>query len=403
MTTSLTNSYFETLNTSLRNYDRAIPRMIIDLDLVDQNIAAFQSEQKKDAQFRLVVKSLPSPELIHYILNKMNSKSLMVFHQPFLTSLTSQLDENADVLLGKPMPISTVRYYYQNLPESSNGFDPFKQIQWLADTNNRVHEYLSLAEKLEKKLRLNLEINVGLHRGGFKNPIDLRSALDLIKNNSQHLELSGLMGYDPHVVKIPGILRSQKKSLQSEKTYYNSCKQMIQDQFPELWNDQLTFNGAGSPTIHLHQDSSSPLNDIAAGSCFVKPSSFDIPTLEAYQPACFIATPVLKKMQGTIIPGIEKFKSLLGLLNSKNKRSYFIYGGFWKADYIYPKGTTENQLFGPSTNQSMINVPKTFDLEIDDFVFLRPHQSEFVFLQFGKLLVTRSGKIVDNWSLLDNN
>lgn len=393
----LSTSYFEKLNDSLKNYERAIPFLIVDLDLVDRNIEIFRNNLKAGAKFRIVVKSLPSPELLSYIMDKMDSHELMIFHQPFLTDLSISLDEKADVLIGKPMPINTASYYYQHLPKTENNFNPYQQIQWLVDTKSRILEYIELAKQLGQKLRLNLEIDVGLHRGGFDSLSLLTEALELIQSNQEHVTLSGLMGYDPHIVKIPSLLRSQKKSLGTSNGFYTSCKSLIHEKFPTLWNEQLTFNGAGSPTLELHQDASSPLNDIAAGSCFVKPTTFDIPSLSKYVPASFIATPVLKKLSGTTIPGLEKFKALF------KPQSFFIYGGYWKAEYVYPFGVKANSLFGESTNQTMVNTPKNVKLEVDDFVFLRPHQSEFVFLQFGKILVTRSGAIIDSWELLSND
>lgn len=402
MKADLPNSYFEELNYVLKKKHHAVPVLLIDLDIVDQNIEAFKRDFTLSRNYRIVVKSLPSPELIEYILGKMNSKDLMVFHQPFLTDLTRTLNDKADVLLGKPMPFKTARYYYMNLPVIENGFNPYNQIQWLVDTESRILEYINLADTLQKKLRLNFEIDVGLRRGGFQNLNELHNALKLVKKHQEKIAFSGFMGYDPHVVKIPSFLSSQKGSLNKSNSFYIKCKKHLKEEFPEMWHDGLTFNGAGSPTISLHNNNYSPLNDLSAGSCFVKPSTFDIPSLSNYKPACFIATPVLKKMSGTTIPGIEQLKPILKLFNTRNAQSFFIYAGFWKADYVFPKKIKQNKLYGESTNQTMINAPASVNLEVDDCVFLRPHQSEFVFLQFGKLLIIRSGKILDRWSLLKN-
>ena len=326
----------------------------------------------------------------------------MVFHQPFLTELSERCDKQIDILLGKPMPINTAHYYFESLGNSTLGFDPYRQVQWLIDTENRLQEYLELAKSLCNALRINLEIDVGLHRGGISDLKSLSKSLQFIQDHKEWLTLSGFMGYDPHVVKLPSIIRSQKKSLRMANEFYRECKTLIQREFPDLWNETLTFNGAGSPTINLHRNDS-PLNDISTGSALVKPTTFDVPTLNQYEPTCYIATPVLKKFNGTTIPGLEKMKRFLNFINSNNRQSFFIYGGFWKADYCYPIGTKPNSLFGSSTNQTMINIPVASNLEVDDFVFLRPHQSEFVFLQFGNILTIRDGKIKDEWSLLKNN
>ncbi|MEM6724779.1 MAG: alanine racemase, partial [Bacteroidota bacterium] len=245
--------------------------------------------------------------------------------------------------------------------------------------------------------------DVGLHRGGFATPDSFREALKLIQCNSEFLQLSGLMGYDPHVVKLPKVIRSAQKAYDLANAEYDQYKRILQKEFPGLWSEDLCFNGAGSPTIQMHQQQASPLNELSAGSCLVKPTTFDIPTLLDYQAACFIATPVLKSLKGTNLPALERFKGVLNTIDKANQHSVFIYGGFWKADYYHPKGIKPNALFGESTNQTLLKVPPNENLNIDDFVFLRPHQSEFVFLQFGPLLALRNGAIVDEWPLLTNN
>ncbi len=397
----MTDAYFQQLNQVLKNYHRAVPCLLIDLDILDKNIKTLQSNLNPNAAFRIVVKSLPCIDLLDYVMQKMATKKLMVFHQPFLSSLVARLDQDADILLGKPMPIKTALYFYENLPETSSGFNSYKQVQWLVDTEQRIREYIDLAKKLGQCLRLNVEIDVGLHRGGFKDKEALKAGLKLISQHKDHVSLSGLMGYDPHVVKLPRFIRSQKKALQLANDFYENCKEVIRKKFPDLWTNELTFNGAGSPTLNLHKNDS-PLNDLSAGSCLVKPRAFDIPTLSDYEPAAYIATPVLKHFKNTNLPALEKMKGLLNLISSVNRQSFFIYGGFWQADYCYPKGVKQNSIFGASTNQTMLNAPKTTPLYVDDFVFLRPHQSEFVFLQFGKILALRNGKIEDRWQVLKN-
>ena len=45
----------------------------------------------------------------------------------------------------------------------------------------------------------------------------------------------------------------------------------------------------------------------------------------------------------------------------------------------------------------MLNGSDLVDLEPDDYVFLRPAQSEFVFLQFGDIAVYEDGAITQSW------
>jgi hypothetical protein len=66
----------------------------------------------------------------------------------------------------------------------------------------------------------------------------------------------------------------------------------------------LTRNGGGSPTFRLYTDTTIA-NEVSIGSALVKPTHFDTPLLSPYQPACFIAAPVLKAVGPTRIPGLE--------------------------------------------------------------------------------------------------
>lgn len=396
----MNTNYFQQLNQTLKSHKRAIPSLIIDLDRLDQNINALQNTIASDMDFRIVVKSLPSISLIDYVMEKMDTHKLMVFHQPFLSKLVHHYGNQVNILMGKPMPIQTADYFYQTL--EGNTFQASQNLQWLIDTSTRLLQYIELSKKYQQKILVNLEIDVGLHRGGFGDLEALSATLKTIEQNADHVEFTGFMGYDPHVAALPKFLRSPKKSFQLANDFYKSCIKLVQNDFPQLWHDKLTFNGAGSPTIALHKSSNSVLNDISAGSGLVKPTHFDIPTLIDFVPACFIATPILKKLEGTTLPAMERMKGIFNFFKPAYRRTYFIYGGYWKAEYCYPPKTGINSLFGASTNQTMLNSAADIELEVDDFVFLRPTQSEFVFLQFGDILVVRGNRIVGEWEVLQN-
>jgi D-serine deaminase-like pyridoxal phosphate-dependent protein len=66
----------------------------------------------------------------------------------------------------------------------------------------------------------------------------------------------------------------------------------------------------------------------------------------------------------------------------------------------WPPGLRENALYGASSNQQMMTIPRASRLEADDFAFLRPTQSEAVLLQFGDLLAIRDNAVVAEWPVL---
>jgi D-serine deaminase-like pyridoxal phosphate-dependent protein len=158
----------------------------------------------------------------------------------------------------------------------------------------------------------------------------------------------------------------------------------------------LTLNTAGSPTYRLHLDDANA-NELALGSSFVKPGDFDLPTLSTHVPAAFIATPVIKAAGQTRIPGLERLAPLLNLLDTNSARAFFIYGGHWLAKPVSPAGLEYSGLFGRSSNQEMLTGSARVALLQDDYVFLRPDQSEAVLLQFGDLAVYENGRISARW------
>ncbi len=385
--------YFESLSGELQRNNLFKPKMLIDLDILDKNIDNMRAMLNPHAAYRIPVKSLPSIDLIDYVMKRSNTKRLMVFHQPFLNAVAERFSD-ADILFGKPMPVGLANTFYQTISPDS-GFDLDTQLQWLIDTKERLDQYLALAKQLNQKMRINIEIDVGLHRGGLLEPESLVPLLDIISDNSDLFEFSGFMGYDPHVVKLPGFIKSVDDAFADSQAAYQAFIDVALSHKLNIELDTLTLNGAGSPTLALHSKQT-VCNDLTAGSCLVKPSDFDINTLESMIPASFISTPVLKQFDGTLLPAGENLAGIIQAWDPNKEQTLAIYGGKWKASYVSPEGISNNEIIGLSTNQQVVSASKLVNLKPDDFVFLRPHQSEFVFLQFGDIRTIRNGEISDD-------
>ncbi len=378
------SDYFKVLNHALQRANFALPTLIIDQVRLDANLSRVKRMLPARIQPRIVVKSLCAFELLQYIAQALDCQRFMVFHLPHIAKVI-QLFRASDILLGKPMPVKAVQAFYAQHDKSDS-----TRIQWLIDTPERLEQYLALAQAQDLKLSINIEIDVGLHRGGVKDLAPFKRLLTLIQTHPQHLELSGLMGYDAHVSKIPTFIQSIERSYAESQQHYQSYIDAIQQDFPGLYLTDLCFNGSGSPTFSLHTEHS-VCNDLSFGSMLLKPKDFDIPSLDGFQSALWIAAPVLKKLPSTQIPGLP----LLGRLPSFQD-ALFIYGGKWMAEYVYPKGAHSNLLFGRSSNQDLVNVPKSANIQVDDFVFLQPTQSESIIGQFEQVWLY-NGKDFQSW------
>lgn len=388
------NDYFAALNAELKTNGPMRPSMVIDLDALDHNIDTVAASVAKvpGRHFRIVEKSLPSPKLLAYIATRAKTNRLMSFHQPFLNH-DAVMFPQADILIGKPLPVRSAELFYKT---HQGAFDPSRQLQWLIDTPARAAQYLALAKGLGTTLNFNIELDVGLHRGGVTSGEALGDILKLIDAHPQQLRFAGFMGYDPFVALVPSVLGSHEELLGKVMARYQAAVDQVRSQHSALWREGLTLNTAGSPTYQLHE-AETLSNDISVGTGLLKPNHYDLATLADHRPAAFIATPVLKATGAVQIPALDERSKVFSWWDVNQRETYFIYGGYWMADFESPQGLQLNGTYGRSSNQEIVNASATAGLKVDDHVFLRPHQVEGVLLQFGDLIAVRGGKIVDYW------
>jgi D-serine deaminase-like pyridoxal phosphate-dependent protein len=372
------------------------PTLVIDRAGLAHNLAQLKARLPANKKFRVVAKSLPSLPLLQAVRDAMQTDRLMVFHQPHLNRVAAGMPD-AQVLLGKPLPAGAAARFYA---EHRGAPEPAARIEWLVDTPRRIAEYRELAAAAPGgRLRLNLEIDVGLHRGGFRTAGEVAEAVRALRA-APGLEFSGLMGYEAHAAKIPDALGGVRGALARAMATYAECVGAAREVLGAAFDPgALTLNAGGSNT-YAYYDASAPCNELAIGSGLVKPTDFDTPGLEAHVPASFIATPVLKALDRTELPGLESLAGLFRLWDPNTARAFYLYGGYWLADPVSPPGLQRNAIWGHSTNQDLLNGSTDVRLEAGDFVFFRPHQSEFVFLQFGDLAVYDGGRITESWPVL---
>jgi len=381
------NAYFSQLNDLLKREGPGRPVMLIDIDRMNHNIDVLAGSVGPDKTYRVVVKSLPSVPLLQAVMARANTNALMVFHQPFLNEI-AQAFPDADVLLGKPMPVNAVRTYYAKL--GNTAFAPARQLQWLVDTEQRLLQYQALARELGVKMRINLEIDVGLHRGGLESPAALGPILQVINADPQHLSFAGFMGYEPQLTGLRADL--EHPAVRGVLGIYRSFIDAAREAGVDV--KTLTLNGAGSHTLRIYEGDDT-MNDLSAGSGVVMPTDFDTFHLSQNTPALFIATPILKRYDSLKVPGDPWVAQVMSTWDPNMRQLYYIYGGYWKARMVSPPGVPE-PLY-QSTNQSPVTTSRRVDLKVNDYMFLRPTQSEHVMLQFGDLLTVRDGTFTGRW------
>lgn len=405
--------YFNEISQALKQAGAHRPTLVIDKQRLDQNLSSLMKVIQTGFDYRIVAKSLPSIPLLKYIMKQSGSNRLMSFHLPFLLHVVKNLP-HTDILLGKPMTVSGARQFYQwqqhiqSTKEQGYEFQPEKQLHWLVDSLERLKQYQELAKELNCTLNINLELDIGLHRGGYvgndKNNSELRQSLQLLLADKR-LNLTGLMGYEAHASKIPSFLGGTPKAFSLAMEAYQSCIDQVVDVMGQDCLDSLILNAGGSSTYPLYNKKdqrTSFINEVATASALVKPTDFDVHTLDHHLPATFIAAPVLKLVKNPELPmasGLSKFMHKVGLLP---KQACFIYGGNWLATPYFPENIKRANILGHSSNQEMYELRSDSSLKMDDYLYFRPSQSEAVFLQFGEIAVYEAGAIIDWWPIFDS-
>jgi len=388
-------NFFANLNQSLKTHECAFPCLVVDLDALDHNISLIKASQTRGFDVRLVAKSLPCPSLIDYITKATGITRIMSFHLPFLCQLIENFPE-MDFLLGKPMPTSALkRFNAWRKADAPQNFVPQDQLHWLIDSQNRLDQYAGFAEQSREPLSICLEIDIGLHRGGFSPNKAFENAIKQIQSHP-YLKLSGLMGYEAHLAKIPEAFGIKQHFRQRSRRIYQQCRSIISGQGMEP--EGLILNSGGSQTF-TEFESQETENELAIGSALLKPSDFDLNSLKNFQPACWIATPVLKE-QSSQLPGASTISALLKATGIIGNHAGFIYGGNWQAQPVYPQSMQRMRPFGFSSNQECYTFKQGDYPKVDDFVFFRPKQSEALLLQFGNIAAYRSGQIKNWWPVL---
>ncbi len=400
--------YFAQLNQALKDARIGTARILIDRDRLDHNLSVILAHIPGPQAYRIVVKSIPSIELIRAIRARVATNKFMVVHRPFLKVLLDAFEPGIDILLGKPIPLFGLQEFYREIPPEARGRAQ-AEIQWLVDTRARLAEYQACAQELGLKLRINIEIDIGLHRGGVASLEELDGLLADIRSDPQHLVFSGFMGYEGHVPHAPAILTPARsaalKEFAENLSVYRGFVEHVRQRHPDLFSPSLTFNSGGSGTYSLFGDYPF-ITDIGIGGAVLRPATYPGHFLYDLQPAEFIAAPVLKKRPGTCIPFIESLGGVLAWWDPNSQVTFEIYGGGWAARFAAPQGIQIQALTADPPNQNLVPNQTTLTgsrrmaLEIGDFVFHDPYQSDAMF-QFEDILLVHSGRVDGCWPVFD--
>ena len=192
--------YFAKVQKALKREAIAEPLLVVDGNVLNANISQLKPCCPAIWDFALSQNLCPAAHYWRISLPRADTDRLMTFNATMALQMLDLMPA-ADQLMGKPLPIAAVSSFFRTLPARKRA-EAARQIQFLVDTPQRFTEMRNLAHDKKLHLRVNLEIDVGLHRGGMEPGAEIDNVLQAIAN-TPNIELSGLMGYEPHLSKIP--------------------------------------------------------------------------------------------------------------------------------------------------------------------------------------------------------
>jgi|GEM_PF-49203 len=393
-------SRFATWNEELRSQAAGRESAFVDLDALDHNMKLVGAQLGSRIALRLVAKSLPSIRLLEYMMVSACTNRIMAFSEGMVRDLLCRFGSDVDILLGRPAAAEAAARIFATLDEQWPGdASPAAGVRWLVDTVDRLTEYRELADQRGSTLRIAVEIDVGLRRGGAIDRDELLAMLSMIDDSSL-LHFAGFMGYDGHVSFAP----DSPEFAEVQRRYADFVRAGT-EAFPNLFEGSPVYNGGGSRTYHLYTDElQTPINEVAMGSAFFFPFHFaDLPE-EGLRRATFLASPVLKRIDPAEVPFAPGLLPSMAQSNPDLEVAFYVVGGGFPGEQVFPAGLVGNPLVPGSegvnnllSNQAQWLGSRELALQVGDFIFYHPWEGDGV-RWLSRLDVFRDGELIDQWS-----
>lgn len=275
------------------------PLLFCDMDLLDRNIRAVRTKAEKAGKnIRIHTKSIRSPELLRYILDRGGSRfrGLMSFGARE-TAYLAKLGFD-DFILAYPIASEEEAATLARL--SASGI----RIRTMVDSADHVAllERAARAEDCMLEVCVEMDcawkpfgaLHLGLRRSPVRTPEDARGLI-LALRTSEHVRATALMGYEGHIAgpedAVPGrffqnvLVRSLKRLSIRE---YFPRRGALAAALREAGFPVDTVNGGGSGSLE-HTLGDPAVTEVTVGSAFYAPALFWHYRTEDYVPSLFFA------------------------------------------------------------------------------------------------------------------
>ena len=373
------------------------PVAIVDLAAVDRNcsrLTAFAAGNR--IAWRPAFKTLRSPELLAYVLRKLDRPRVMIHHLRDLPQALPHVPVGTDFLMGYPPTLGELRHYMRSRPAHR---ERRHTLRINIDGIELLRALDALSKHTPRKLPIDvvLEIYNGIPRGGFDPGAELTEGLKLLRSARGRLRLNALLCYDALAAGTSDNA-TRKTAADFAQNNLTRAYKSVTDQAHDIVNlKTFVRNGPGSSN-YPNWAGTSAANEFSAGSAVLFADYLDpYDTASGFDKALYLCAPVLRLPENVFL-GQGPFPIPEGT------EPVYIKSGGWPtgnnptlSKLVYPAGLQEGPVYGRGSNASGLILARPGALHLGDYVVETAQQVMEGQDYFGGLYAVRSGKVRASW------
>jgi hypothetical protein len=374
------------------------PVAIVDLAAVDHNCHRLIAWSAANGiAWRPAYKTLRSPELLAYVLGKLDRPRVMIHHLRDLSQALPHVPAGTDFLMGYPPTLGELRHYLRSRPSRGERRHTLRiNVDGIALL--RALDELSKHTPRKSPIEVVLEIYNGVPRGGFDPGAELTAALKVLRGARGRLRLGALLCYD---VLAAGTSDPATRSTAARFGQNNLSRayRSVMDQARDLV-DLKTFirNGPGSSN-YTKWAGTTAANEFSAGSAVLFANYLDpySDISAGLAKGLYLCAPVLRLPENVFL-GKGPFPIPAGTV------PVYIKSGGWPtgnnptlSKLAYPPGLLEGPVYGRGSNASGLILARRGQLHLGEYVVETAQQVMEGQDYFGGLYAVREGAVRALW------
>ena len=373
------------------------PVAIVDLAAVDRNCSRLIAWSAKNGiAWRPAYKTLRSPELLAYVLQKLDRPRVMIHHLRDLSQALPHVPAGTDFLMGYPPTLGELERYMRSRPAPGERRHTLRiNVDGIALL--RTLDALSKHTPRPLPIDVVLEIYNGVPRGGFDPGAELNEALTVLRSARGRLRLGALLCYDAFAVAASDAATLKTAAQFAQNNLVLAHRSVVAQAHDFVDLKTLVRNGPGSSN-YPNWAGTNAANEFSAGSAVLFADYLDSYGASAgLAKGLYLCAPVLRLPENDFL-GKGPFPIPAGTV------PVYIKSGGWPtgnsptlSKLVYPAGLLEGPVYGRGSNASGLILARAGLLALGDYVVETAQQVMEGQDYFGGLYAVRDSNVRALW------